>query len=186
VQRGGQGGRVVSMCYHFFLFCFSGAPQRKGWQCKRSCVLIFFVITTPFNAKRTTTTTTCYFSAMSLFFVLLQHNSMVKRTTTWNFPHHYFFYFVAMQLIVATSIESWSYAFALVLFLVFVVAQLWWSFFLFSTTWSPCFASILFLFLVDGNSKEKKDWCLQSTSTSWCLKCGYIGFKWECGGANAS
>jgi hypothetical protein len=28
----------------YFLFCFSGAPQRKGWQCRRSCVLIFLLL----------------------------------------------------------------------------------------------------------------------------------------------
>jgi len=116
----------------------------------------FFVVTTQFNAKRTMTTMMCYFSATSLFFVLLQRNCVVKKTLTQNFPHHHFFSFVAMQFKIITSTQCWYCVFALVLFLVFVVAQLCWSF-SFPTTSGPCFVSMFFLFLVDGNSKEKKD-----------------------------
>ncbi len=46
----------------------------------------YFLVITPFNAKRTMTTMMCYFNMTSLFFVLLQCNYVVKKTMTQNFP----------------------------------------------------------------------------------------------------
>jgi len=99
-----------------------------GW-CRRSYIVIFFVVTTPFNAKRTMTTMMCYFSAMSLFFVLLQCNSMVKKTMTQNFPHRHFIFFCCNATHSYYLHSVLVLCFALVLFLVSAIAQLWWSLF---------------------------------------------------------